>query len=95
MNTLPTLTRVLQIRYRSRSFGLSQCSSECLLATLNCSSIGGEPIVAQNKQPRSIAETIVIATSLKLIGLNAPLIFLVSLSFRRGASRSTYHLTAF
>jgi hypothetical protein len=35
---------------------------------LNRSSAGGDPIVAQNKAPKSMAETTVIATSLKFIG---------------------------
>jgi hypothetical protein len=48
---------------------LSQCSSECLLATLNCSSAGGGPSVAQNKMPKSVAEKIMMAISLKYIGL--------------------------
>jgi hypothetical protein len=42
---------VFAIRY-----GLNPRSSECLLATLNCSSAGGDPIVAQNKMPRRMAE---------------------------------------
>ena len=48
-------------------YGLNPRSSECLLATLNCSSGGGEPIVAQNKMPKSVAEKIVIAISLNLM----------------------------
>jgi len=48
-------------------YGLNPRSSECLLATLNCSSTGGEPIVAQNKMPKSVAEKIVIAISLKFM----------------------------
>jgi hypothetical protein len=51
-----------------RLYGLSQCSIECLLATLNCSSAGGGPIVAQNKMPKSVAEKIMMAISLKYIG---------------------------
>ena len=51
-----------------RLYGLNPRSNECLLATLNCSSIGGLPIVAQNKIPKSVAEKIMIATSLKYIG---------------------------
>ena len=51
-----------------RLYGLNPLSSQCLLATLNCSSTGGLPIVAQNKIPKSAAEKIVMATSLKYIG---------------------------
>ena len=51
-----------------RLYGLSRCSIECLLATLNCSSAGGGPIVAQNKMPKSVAEKIMMAISLKYIG---------------------------
>jgi hypothetical protein len=53
------------------AYGLKPRSSECLLATLNCSTAGGDPIVAQNKKPRRMAEKIVAVTSLKLIGLDA------------------------
>jgi hypothetical protein len=67
-NTYSILACVLQIRCLSRSYGLSQCSIECLLATLNCSSAGGGPIVAQNKTPKSVAEKIMMAISLKYIG---------------------------
>ena len=48
-------------------YGLNPCSSGCLLATLNCSSAGGEPIVTQNKMPKSVAVKIVMATSLRFI----------------------------
>ena len=52
---------------------LLACSSPedgkaCLLATLNCSSARGGPIVAQNKMPKSVAEKIMTAISLKYIG---------------------------
>ena len=42
-------------------------SSGCLLATLNCSSAGGEPIVTQTKMPKSVAVKIVMAISLRFI----------------------------
>jgi hypothetical protein len=49
-------------------YGLNPRSTARLLATLKCSSAGGDPIVAQNKTPKSMAEKIVIAISLKFIG---------------------------
>jgi len=52
--------------YRT-AYGLNPRASEYLLPTLNCSSAGGVPSVTQNKAPRSIAEAIVIRTSLKFI----------------------------
>jgi hypothetical protein len=83
-------------------YGLKPRSSEYLLANLKCSSAGGGPIVTQNKAPRSMAETIVMPTSLKFIvqmphctlNKNPPPIAqrgaLVSLPSRRSARRSNY-----
>jgi hypothetical protein len=61
-------------------YGLSPRSKECLAVTLNCSSAGGVPIVAQNKAPRSMAETIVMATSFKFIGSKSPAATLTKIS---------------
>jgi hypothetical protein len=68
VNTLRNLDACAAISLPVEVYGLSQCSIECLLATLNCSSAGGGPIVAQNKMPKSVAEKIMVAISLKYIG---------------------------